>query len=233
MYPGDAPLVCLVGIPALAALMLAAFVDAHRLAGRATGWAAIAALAWAAAFGALAASGVLARTGVRPPPMLGAFAVAIVGGVLWAASRDGGAIARALPLWALVGAQGFRLPLELVMHRAAGARVMPMAMSFGGRNFDIVTGATAIVLALLIAAKRAPRALVIAWNVMGLGLVAVVAFLAIATMPGNPLAGDLPNTWVCYLPFVWLPTVLVPTAIAGHILVFRALRASRRVAGVA
>jgi hypothetical protein len=165
--------------------------------------------------------------------MLAAFVVAIIGGVAWAASRDGGAIARALPLWALVGAEGFRLPLELVMHRAAVARVMPTALSFGGRNFDIVTGATAIVLAALVAAERAPRALVIAWNVMGLGFLAVIAFLAVATMPGNPLAGDVPNTWVGYLPFVWLPTVLVPVALAGHILVFRALRASRSVAGAA
>ena len=141
-------------------------------------------------------------------------------------SRDGGAIARALPLWALVAAQAFRLPLELAMHQAGIARVMPTALSFGGLNFDIVTGATAIVLAALVAAGRAPRALVIAWNVMGLGFLAVILFVAVATMPGNPLAGDVPNTWVCYVPFVWLPTVLVPAAIAGHILVFRRLRAT-------
>jgi hypothetical protein len=224
MYPGEAPLATLVAIPGLAAIVLALFVAAHR--GRAVGTAALAALGWAAAFGALAASGVLARTGVRPPPILGAFVVAIVGGVGWALSRDGGAVARAVPLWALVAAQSFRLPLEVAMHRAAQARVMPMALSYGGMNFDIVTGATAILVALLITAKRAPRALVIAWNLMGLGFLAVILFVAIATMPGNPLAGDVPNTWVCYLPFVWLPTVLVPAAIAGHILVFRALIAS-------
>ena len=224
MYPGEAPLATLVAIPALAAIVLALFVAAHR--GRAVGKAALAALVWAAAFGALAASGVLARTGVRPPPILGAFVVAIIGGIAWALSRDGAAMARAVPLWALVATQSFRLPLEVAMHRAALARVMPMALSYGGMNFDIVTGATAIVVALLITAKRAPRALVIAWNLMGLGFLAVILFVAIATMPGNPLAGDVPNTWVCYLPFVWLPTVLVPAAIAGHILVFRALRAS-------
>jgi hypothetical protein len=226
LYPGPAPLVVLVAIPALAATMLVLFVVAHRVARRATGAAAIGAIVWAAAFGALAMSGVLARTAMRPPPVLGAFVVAIAGGIGWALSRDGGAIARALPLWALVATQAFRLPLELAMHQAGIARVMPTALSYGGLNFDIVTGATAIVVAALIAAGRAPRALVIAWNVMGLGFLAVILFVAVATMPGNPLAGDVPNTWVCYLPFVWLPTVLVPAAIAGHILVFRRLRAT-------
>jgi hypothetical protein len=226
MFPGAAPLIVVLTIPALAAIVLALFVVAHRAAGRGIGVAATLAIAWAAAFGALALSGVLARTSVRPPPMLGAFVVAIVGGVAWAASRDGGAIARAVPLWTLVAAQSFRLPLELAMHRAAVARVMPVALSFGGLNFDIVTGATALLLAPLVATGRAPRALVIAWNVVGLGFLAVILFVAIATMPGNPLAGDVPNTWVGYVPFVWLPTVLVPAALAGHILVFRALKSS-------
>ena len=39
----------------------------------------------------------------------------------------------------------FRSPLELAMHRAAVARVMPIALSYGGCNFDIVTGVAAIV----------------------------------------------------------------------------------------
>lgn len=227
MFPGSAPLVSLVGIPALAALMLLAFVLAHRAARAGTGAAALAAIAWPALFGGLAASGILARTGVRLPPMLPAMVLAVVvGGIVWPLSRDGGRVARAVPLWALVAAQGFRFPLELAMHQAAVAHVMPNALSFSGRNFDIVTGVTALLLAPLVAAGRAPRALVVAWNLMGLGFLAVIMFIAVATMPGNPLAGELPNTWVCYVPFVWLPTVLVPAAIAGHVLVFRRLAAA-------
>jgi hypothetical protein len=220
MYPGSAPLVVTITIAALAMTMLALWVAAHR-----SSWpkAALAAIAWLALFGALAATGILARP-TRPPPMLLAFVAAIAGGIVWARSRDAAAIARSVPLWALVAAQAFRLPLELAMHRAAAARVLPAALSFGGYNYDIVTGATAIVVAALALAGRAPRALVLAWNVMGLGLLAVILVVAIATMPGNPLAGDLPNTWVCYVPFVWLPTVLVPIAIAGHLVIFTSCR---------
>ena len=32
------------------------------------------------------------------------------------------------------------------------------------------------------------------------------------------------NGWVTRLPFVWLPSVLVAFALAGHIVVFRKLR---------
>ncbi|MGZ3425195.1 MAG: hypothetical protein ACXVCV_01035 [Polyangia bacterium] len=233
MFPGAAPLVVELTIPALAIAMLALFVLAHRRAGASTGKAALGATVWLALVGALAASGVLARFGTRPPPVLLAFVAAIVGGLVWSLSRDGKSIARAVPLWALVAAQGFRLPLELAMHRAAVARVMPVELSFGGYNFDIVTGATAILLAALVAAGRAPRALVLAWNLMGLGFLAAILVIAVGTMPGNPLAGAVPNTWVCYLPFVWLPTVLVPAAVAGHVLVWRSLATSPRGPGAA
>ena len=30
--------------------------------------------------------------------------------------------------------------------------------------------------------------------------------------------------WVAHFPFVWLPSVLVAAALAGHVLVFRRLR---------
>jgi heme exporter protein D len=33
------------------------------------------------------------------------------------------------------------------------------------------------------------------------------------------------NVFVMYAPFVWLPAVMVLAALAGHLVVFRALRA--------
>ena len=36
---------------------------------------------------------------------------------------------------------------------------------------------------------------------------------------------DRLNVWVADPPFVWLPTVMVLTALAGHLLMFRKLRA--------
>jgi hypothetical protein len=211
----------------LAIVLAALFVAANRRAGLSAGKAALAALAWLLAYGALARSGVLARVDARPPPMLLVLPLPLIVAVVWAATRAGARVAVAVPLWALVGVQAFRLPLELAMHRAALAGIMPPQMSYGGLNYDIVTGATALLLAPLVAAGRAPHALVLAWNVMGSLLLLVVVGVAIAASPGVRAFGDgAVNSWVAYVPFVWLPSVLVAAASAGHVLVFRRLAAT-------
>jgi hypothetical protein len=75
-----------------------------------------------------------------------------------------------VPLAVLVGVQGFRLPLELLMHRAYAEGLMPVQMSYSGRNFDIVTGTTAWCSPRRSGSRRsAARGLVLAWNVMGIG----------------------------------------------------------------
>jgi hypothetical protein len=65
-------------------------------------------------------------------------------------------------------------------------------------------------------------------------LLAVVLFALFVAAHRRARASWIPPlTWVCYVPFVWLPTVLVPAAFAGHVLVFRALAISRRAASAA
>src|SRR5262249_39590043 len=65
-----------------------------------------------------AASGVLRRFDALPPPFAGLVLAVIVLGVGVPCSRLGTRLVRGLPLWALVGYQVFRFPLELLMHRA-------------------------------------------------------------------------------------------------------------------
>jgi hypothetical protein len=101
---------------------------------------------------------------------------------------------------------------------------MPEQMSYSGRNFDIVTGGTAIVVAGLVAAGLAGRRLVMAWNILGLLLLVNIVVVAILSTPRFAAFGpDRLNTFVTYPPFVWLPTVLVLAALAGHLIIFRAL----------
>jgi hypothetical protein len=187
---------------------------------------------WIALTGALAASGLLARTDLVPPPaallIVSVLALAVATGL----SRAGGALATAVPLPILVGLQAFRMPLEVVMHRAAGLGIMPPELSYSGYNFDILTGASALALALAMRAGIAvPRALVWAWNLWGLWCLGVIAAIAVATSPMVRAFGDDPrhvNTWVLYLPYVWLPAVLVFIALAGHVVTTRALLTHRR-----
>jgi hypothetical protein len=142
-----------------------------------------------------------------------------------ALSRVGARLAQ-LPLAALVGVQAFRLPLELAMHEAARQGVMPERMSFGGANFDIVTGALAIPLAIALARGFRGRALVLAWNILGAALLANVLVNAVLATPMVHAFGTSPrdlNTFVAYFPFVWLPSVMVVAALVGHIVIARRL----------
>jgi hypothetical protein len=235
MSPPPAPPLVSWGIGALAVAVAIVFVAAHRtaarslrlpspLARRQTAVAAAAVAAWMAAFGGAAGSGWLARLDARPPPLLVTLAAIVAATLLYARSADAGRLAAALPLAALVGFHAFRFPLELVMHEAARAGVMPPQMTYTGWNLDIVTGLSAAALAPAVALGRAPRALVAAWNVMGRLLVLWVLGIGIASTPAIRAFGDTAvNGWIAFFPFVWLPAVLVPAAITGHVLVLRRL----------
>jgi len=234
-YTGtSAPAIVTFGIGGIALALAVLFVVALRAAGRSTALATIGAAVWLALFGGAAASGVLQRFDQRPPPLVLALVVILAGAVAFSRSRAGAAVATRLPLAALVGAQAFRLPLELVMHEAAKAGVMPAQMSFSldgsGWNFDIVTGATAIVVAALAATGRASRGLLLAWNALGTALLAVIMTIGIASTPIVHAFGDgaALNTWVAYFPFVWLPSVMVAFALTGHLLLWRRLLAPAR-----
>jgi len=172
-------------------------------------------------------SGVLRLWYATPPP----FALLVVGilglTVALACTKYGRRLALGLPLWALVGIQGFRLPLELSMHTMYGRGVMPEQMSYSGRNFDIITGITALAVAWLVFSGRVGRRVVLTWNILGLLLVLNVMTVGILSTPRFRLFGDdRLNVFVTYPPFVWLPAVMVLAALAGHLIVFRAL--SRR-----
>jgi hypothetical protein len=78
--------------------------------------------------------------------------------------------------------------------------------------------------ALAIGTGRAGAGLVRAWNVLGLALLVNVVAIAILSTPRFRLFGDTQvNVFVMYAPFVWLPSVMVLAAFAGHLIVFRAL----------
>lgn len=195
-----------------------------RAARRAAGMAALGTAAWMAIALWLAASGVFLDFTSTPPPFafLLIAILAIAGAIGFGPA--GRRLASGIPLWMLVGSQGFRLPLELAMHAMYERGIMPESMSYSGRNWDIVTGASAIVVAWLLASGRAGRGLAVAWNALGLLLLANIVVVAILATPRFQHFGpDHLNVWVMHPPFVWLPAVLVLAAILGHVLVFRAL----------
>jgi hypothetical protein len=183
----------------------------------------VAAAAWMIATWMAAASGVLRQWDATPPPTAILVAGIVVIAAAIAFSNYGHRLASGVSIAVLIAIQGFRLPLELAMHEMYERGVMPVQMSYSGRNFDIITGVTAFVVSWLVASGRGGRGLVIAWNLMGLALLLNVVTIAVLSMPLFRYFGDdRLNVWITYPPFVWLPAVMVLAALAGHLLIFRA-----------
>jgi hypothetical protein len=155
------------GIAVVMALVVLAVVARWQPAFRTR--AAVLTTGWMAATAAWALSGGLAQFDRRPPPMALLIVLVFASAFAIGLGPFGGRLARTLPLVVLVGLQAFRLPLELVMHRAATRGIMLPELSYSGYNYDIVTGAgAAAIAALMIVGVRVPRAVVWAWNVWGL-----------------------------------------------------------------
>lgn len=179
--------------------------------------------------GLLAAGGFLDRYHPLPAPVFILVAIVAVVNVVLMVSRVGAALVSSVSLTWLVGFQAFRIPVEWWLHRGFIEGFVPVQMTYAGRNFDVVSGLTALGLALWLAVGRPHKAIVMAWNILGLALLANIVAVAVLSTP-VPFRGfpdGPPNLLPSTLPFVWLPTFLVQAALAGHLLVFRALARPR------
>jgi hypothetical protein len=196
---------------------------------RAAAWMLLASATWMGITWEVAWFGVLRRWDATPPPFLLLAATLCLIGLRLSFSTVGRRLAEHVPLWTLVGVQAFRYPLELAMHRMYERGIMPEQMSYSGRNFDIVTGVTAILVAGLLLTGRAGRKTALAWNIVGMALLLNIVGIAILSTPRFAyFGGDRLNVWITYPPFVWLPAVLVVAALAGHLVIFRAVLGSRK-----
>lgn len=214
-------------IPGLAVLVVALVAIAARAYGdqRQARRFALAAASWLGLTGWLGLSGVFADFDARPPRLLLLLVPTLGLPFVLAFSRLGGALSQA-PITLLVGFQAFRLPLELVMHRAAVEGTMPPQMTYTGSNFDIISGSAALLVAVAAATVGAPRWLLLAWNALGSTLLVVILVVAVLSLPVFQAFGSTPdriNTWIAYFPYVWLPAGLVSAALLGHLLLWRRL----------
>jgi hypothetical protein len=176
--------------------------------------------AWMILGAILARSGILHRFDSIPPPITLFLASGLVAAiVLGMSSWVRGLVA--LPFSILVGAQSFRILVEVLMHQASTIGLAPNQMTWSGYNFDILTGLTALALAPF--ASAASKQLVFLWNCLGVVLLIWVVGIAIVSMPTRFQLLRPDNTWVASFPYVWLPTVLVTAALLGHVIVFRKL----------
>jgi hypothetical protein len=186
---------------------------------------ALAIAGWLAVTGTVAATGFLSDFDARPPRIAFVLAPVLIATVLLARSRRLGSLLPHVPITWPIGAQAFRVVVELMLWWFYAAGMVPRQMTFEGMNFDVVTGLLALPVAFGLARLGWPRAIGIAYNVLGLALLITIVTVALLSVPGplrvfmNEPANALPATF----PFVWLPTFLVPAALFLHLVSLRQL----------
>ncbi len=171
------------------------------------------------AFSFFALSGLVARSFVPFGPLL--FMGLILFSIGFSLSASGFELASKISLTTLVAFQGFRLPLELILHEWASRGTVPATMTWTGQNFDILSGIVAVGAAPFVGKSRN-----LAWvaNIVGFVLVLNVIRVVLMSSP-LPFAWPLerPILLIAYFPYALIGPICVGPALVGHLLTFRKL----------
>lgn len=175
---------------------------------------------WFALASLLAATGTL-QFGPLPPPMF-ILVFCTLSLTLWLGLTPRlSAVLQTAPRQQIILLQSFRLPVEIFLWLLFLEGVLPIQMSFEGRNWDILTALTAPL--IVWACRRWPehraQKLVVLWNFAGLALLFnIVAISILSTpVPFRVFLNEPANTFITHFPFVLLPVALVSTALLLHI----------------
>jgi hypothetical protein len=182
---------------------------------------------WLALTAALAGRGFFEDFYALPPHMLLAIGPPLLAALALTASGRLDPLLAALPPSWPVGAQAFRIVVEIVLWRLAVAGVAPEIMTFTGRNVDILVGLTAPVVAYACFVRRAwPARVAWWWNWAGILILLNVVVHAQLSAPTRfrLFETDPPTTFIGDVPYIWLPAFLVPLAWALHAVSLRQLR---------
>ncbi len=124
-----------------------------------------------------------------------------------------------LPLQLLTMLHIVRIPVEIILWLLYENGQIPEVMTFEGRNFDILAGISAPIIAwLAFRSGKVNRRLLIIWNFVCLALLANIVVTAILSLPTDfqTFGLEQPNRGVLNFPYIWLPAIVVPIVIFAH-----------------
>lgn len=189
-------------------------------------WMTIPLFVWFAASGGLSYSGFFSNFSSIPPRFAIALATPMFGIVAMMRSKTGRAIIDQLPAHWLVYTQVFRVPMELILWALFLENVIPVQMTFEGLNYDVLTAVFALPIGYFCFTRPIlPKSWAIAWNILGLVLVTTIVSIAVlsAPTPFRVFYNEPANTFIAYLPYIWLPGFVVPMAYLMHFASLRQL----------
>lgn len=212
-------------VPALFVGALLATLALFHLAVR-RNWKITAGLAlWGILQAAVASTGFYLVTDSVPPRFMLMIAPPLLTILIVFLTRRGKTFIDGLSLNWLTWLHVVRIPVEIVLFRLFLFGYVPQLMTFEGRNFDILSGLTAPVIAWLCfrgGQVKYPKVLLV-WNFLALGLLLNIVINAVlsAPFPFQQFAFDQPNRGVLYMPFNLLPALIVPVVLFSHLAAIR------------
>jgi len=176
---------------------------------------------WILLLSLLSLSGLLNDFSNFPPRMMLVMLVPFTLIVWFVVSSHSNNLLSRVPASWIIKMQGFRVIVELFLWWAYLDQVVPVQMTFEGRNFDILVGLSAPLVSLWWLKPSNQRLQwVLIWNVVGLILLFNIVVVAVLSMP-TPMQyffNEPANTVVASFPWVLLPGILVTLAFALHLL---------------
>jgi hypothetical protein len=188
--------------------------------------------AWVGLATGLGAAGKLAFSAEHPLPLVGVLfclPLLVVGALALRYPRVRSTLV-AIPMPLLIGLNGMRVLGVLFLVLAAAGRLsgpFPFSAGWG----DIITGAFAIPLALIVArSQKPPAGAIMLWSIFGILDLLVAIGLGLTSATGSPLQlihAGAGSEAMQYLPFCLIPTVLVPFYLLTHGIIAAQLGALR------
>ncbi len=173
---------------------------------------------WLALLGALSWSGFFMNFGAFPPRFLIAIVPTFIFIIAALLLKPWRSVVNEFSISSMTWLHIVRIPVEIVLWWLFLNGLVPKLMTFEGINWDILSGITAP-LAALVFLKPAFKKINLVWNIVCLGLLINIVVHAVlsAPLPFQQLAFDQPNIAVFQFPFIWLPGFVVPVVLFLHI----------------
>ncbi|HLP21562.1 MAG TPA: hypothetical protein VK174_14715 [Chitinophagales bacterium] len=174
----------------------------------------------------MSASGFLTDFSAMPPRLLLIVAPPLVFFLVLLNAKQFNDLTEQFNVFWLVYIQSFRILMEFILWLLYRYNVIPVQMTFEGRNLDVLVGITAPFIAYYCFIKKTwPLRVALIWNFVGIALLLNIVLVAILSTPYpfRYFMNEPANTVVFYFPFIWLPAFVVPFALLLHLVAIRRL----------
>ncbi|HEU5147132.1 MAG TPA: hypothetical protein VFT90_10475 [Chryseosolibacter sp.] len=180
-------------------------------------------VAWAVFVSVWSLSARMSDFSIFPFNLMPVILVPIVVAIIFISSKNFGEILRHIPPGNLIRLQSFRFFVEVLLWMLFIAELLPIQMTFEGRNWDILAGFSAPIIAVLAAKGRISSTAIVIWNIICLGLLVNIVVIAVLSTPSpwRAFMNEPANYIVTYFSISWLPGFLVPLAYYLHFMSIR------------